>query len=157
MKNLTETLNNIFQRSWKRLFYSCAGAFMLYLFLHGHRNWIWAYFETMMALDSPDPSIVTAAKEVALASITAITTAFNVASATLGGIVLFFVTGETKTVLSRLTLTSSATANSAMNTLAETKHNIEEKLTHVITEGDPGAPARPPFTPDPAHTEEPKQ
>ena len=60
-------------RVTKRFVVTVLGAAMIFWFLQTHRNWVWAYFESIMTLDSPDSDQVLAAKEVALASISALT------------------------------------------------------------------------------------
>lgn len=149
------------KKVWKRFTLTVAGALLLWLFLHEHRNWVWAYFESVMTLNSPEPEQVAAAQAIASASISALTTAFIATATTLGAMILFFITGDTAAITSMFKFTSAASASGTL-TAASTQafenkleRKTEEKIEHVVTEGEPGAPERRPFAPDETQGEQP--
>lgn len=63
---------------------------MVYFFLQTHRNWAWAYFESLMLMPKPSAEIATVAGQ----SIAAITTIAITGITAVSAIVLFFITGN---------------------------------------------------------------
>lgn len=88
-----------------------------------------------------------------IAAFQAITTqmlwAVSVIALTIAG-----VKGVQQMLSQKLDLAATA-ATQAIIERKESRH-VEERIEHVVTEGEPGAPARRPFAPDATHEEEPK-
>lgn len=63
-------------RVTKRFVMTITGAALIWWFLKEHRNWVWAYFESVMGLNSPAKEVTAAAQAIASASISALTTGF---------------------------------------------------------------------------------
>lgn len=66
------------------------GCWMVYFFLQTHRNWVWAYFESLMLLPKPAAELATVAGQ----SIAAVTTIAITGITAVSAIVLFFITGN---------------------------------------------------------------
>jgi hypothetical protein len=74
----------------KRFVVSVLSAGLIYWSLKVHRNWVWAYFESIMLYQGDSAAL----SNVATASISALTTAFIAGSSSIAFIVAFFITGN---------------------------------------------------------------
>lgn len=100
------------------------GAALIWWFLREHRNWVWAYFESVMTLNSPAPDVTAAAQAIASASISSLTTVAIAASTTIAALVIWFVTGNV------LALQSMFKWSSAANTIGTTTSNVDQVFEH---------------------------
>lgn len=90
----------------KRLVISVLGAALIYWSLKVHRDWVWAYFESLILTANPSAEL----SNVATASISAITTAFITSSTAIGFIVAFFITGNVAAITSMFKWSNTAQA-----------------------------------------------
>lgn len=119
------------RKTWKRFTLTVMGAVLVWVFLHEHRNWIWAYFESVMLLDSPDAGQIAAAQAIASAGISALTTAFVASSAVIAALVLFFVTGDTAALTAMFKFTGTATAAGTVASSTSVAAVIDEKVPNL--------------------------
>lgn len=76
---------------WQRLVVCLIGCYGVWFFLQTHRNWVWAYFDSMMLMGKASPELASVASQ----GISAITTVTIAAMTAISAVVLFFITGDT--------------------------------------------------------------
>lgn len=142
-------------RITKRLVVTLIGSALIYLFLQEHRNWVWAYFESVVTLDSPDAEQIAAAQAIASASISSLTTVSISASATIAALVIWFVTGNVMALRSMFKWTSSAqvVGSAAAQAISDVKQSVSrseeiQKITQTYAERHKDDPSYAPIKPD---------
>lgn len=137
------------QRITKRLVVSLLAGALLYWSLKVHRDWVWIYFESLLAAPNPTAEMAS----VATASINAITTAFIASSTAIGFIVAFFITGNVAALTSMFKWSSAAQAtgevvSEAVNNLTTTKNEVDEKVVQEYAQKYANEPSYRPIEPD---------
>jgi len=112
-------------RLTKRLVVSLLAGVFIYYSLKVHRDWVWAYFDSLMTMPNATPEVA----NVATASINAITTAFIASATSIGFIVAFFITVKVAALTSMFKWQGAAQSvgqvvNESINQLTTTTERV---------------------------------
>ena len=130
---------------WQRFVMTIIFMIALMCLMKQYVDWLY-YFATL------DPKITSGGT-----AITALSAAAGVLFVCFSAVMIWFITGSVRTVESMFKFNATAMAQASLNAVNERRDEriVQEKIEHVIVEGEPGAPERRPFSPDPTHEVEP--
>lgn len=111
----------------KRFIVSLLSAGLIYWSLKVHRNWVWAYFESIMLYQGENDALA----NVATASISALTTAFIAGSSSIAFIVAFFITGNVAALRGMFQWGNVA---QAIGTVSASSENVSQTTTEKVDE-----------------------